>query len=52
MADTSTEEDYSEFHRRIETYVIEVEAHLKLPDGTVGFLDTPRDSDFVFVLKV
>jgi hypothetical protein len=52
MADANTEEDYSEFHRRIETYVAEVEAHLKLPAGTVGFLGTSRDSDFVFVLKL
>jgi len=52
MADANTEEDYSEFHRRIETYVADVEAHLKLPAGTVGFLGTSRDSDFVFVLKL
>src|SRR5262249_55109626 len=52
MADTSTEEDYAEFHRRIETYVGDVEAHLNLPAGTVGFLGTSRDSDFVFVLKM
>jgi hypothetical protein len=52
MADTNTEEDYSEFHRRIETYVADVETHLKLPAGTVGFLGTSRDSDFVFVLKM
>ena len=32
-----SEEDYSEFHRRIEAYVADVEAHLKLPAGTVGF---------------
>ena len=37
MADTSTEENYSEFHQRIEAYVGDVEAHLKLPAGTVGF---------------
>jgi hypothetical protein len=52
MADANTEKDYSEFHRRIETYVADVEAHLKLPAGTVGFLGTSRDSDFVFVLKM
>jgi hypothetical protein len=48
----ATEKDYSEFYRRIETYVAEVETHLKLPDGTVGFLGASRDSDFVFVMKV
>ena len=47
-----SEEDYSEFHRRIEAYVADVEAHLKLPAGTVGFLGTALDSDFVFVLKM
>jgi hypothetical protein len=52
MAHTSTEKDYSEFHRSIERYVADVEAHLKLPAGTVGFLATSRDSDFVFVLKM
>ena len=52
MADANTEEDYSEFHRRIETYVAAVEAHLRLPTGTVGFLGTSHDSDFVFVLKM
>jgi hypothetical protein len=52
MPDTNTDQDYSEFHRRIETYVADVEAHLKLPDGTVGFLGSSRDSDFVFVLKM
>jgi hypothetical protein len=52
MADANIEEDYSEFHRRIEAYVTDVEAHLKLPAGTVGFLSTSRDSDFVFVLKM
>jgi hypothetical protein len=52
MVDTNTDKDYSEFHRRIETYVGDVEAHLKLPDGTVGFLGSSRDSDFVFVLKM
>src|SRR6516165_9554573 len=52
MADANTEKDYSEFHRRVETYVTDVEAHLKLPAGTVGFLGTSRDSDFVFVLKM
>jgi hypothetical protein len=52
MADTNTEKDYADFHQRIETYVGAVEAHLKLPDGTVGFLGTSRDSDFVFVLKM
>src|SRR5262245_45462532 len=52
MTDSNTEEDFSEFHRRIETYVADVEAHLKLPVGTVGFLGTSRDSDFVFVLKM
>ena len=52
MTDANTEKDYSEFHRRIESYVNDVEAHLKLPAGTVGFLSTPRDTDFVFVLKM
>lgn len=52
MSDANKEEDYSEFHRRIESYVGDVEAHLKLPAGTVGFLGTSRDSDFVFVLKM
>jgi hypothetical protein len=52
MANTNTEKDYADFHQRIETYVGAVEAHLKLPDGTVGFLGTSRDSDFVFVLKM
>ncbi len=52
MSDANTEVDYSEFHRRIEAYVADVEAHLKLPAGTVGFLGTSRDSDFVFVLKI
>jgi hypothetical protein len=51
MADANTEEDYSQFHQRIESYVGDVEAHLRLPAGTVGFLGTSRDSDFVFVLK-
>ena len=51
MTEPATEKDYSEFHRCIETYVAGVEAHLKLPAGTVGFLGT-RDSDFVFVLKM
>jgi hypothetical protein len=52
MVDANTEEDYSEFHRRIETYVTDVETHLNLPPGTVGFLGASRDSDFVFVLKM
>jgi hypothetical protein len=51
MADANTEVDYSEFHRRIETYVAEIEAHLKIPAGTVGILGW-GDSDFVFVLKM
>jgi hypothetical protein len=52
MANADSERDYSEFHRRLETYVGEVERHMKLPAGTVGFLGTSRDSDFVFVLKL
>jgi hypothetical protein len=49
---TVTEQDYSEFHGRIENYVAEVEAHLGLPAGTVGLVGTSSDSDFVFVLKM
>jgi len=49
MSEANTK-DYSEFNRRVETYVGEVEAHLRLPTGTVGSLIT--DSDFVFVLKM
>jgi hypothetical protein len=52
MTDVSAEKDYFEFHRRIEAYVAEVEEHLKLPAGTVGFLGTSGDSDFVFVMKM
>jgi hypothetical protein len=32
--------------------VTDVETHLNLPPGTVGFLGASRDSDFVFVLKM
>jgi hypothetical protein len=52
MTDALTENDYSKFHRRIENYVAEIEAHLRLPAGTVGLLGTSKDSDFVFVMKV
>jgi hypothetical protein len=52
MTNEVTEKDYSEFHRRIEDYVAEVEAYMKLPAGTVGLLGTSKDSDFVFVMKM
>jgi len=50
MADANVERDYSEFHRRVEAYVADVEAHLKLPADTVGSISS--DNDFVFVLKM
>jgi hypothetical protein len=47
---SAADADYSDFHARIEKYVKDAEAHLKLPPDAIG--NTWFESDFGFVLKV
>jgi hypothetical protein len=49
MADASAEK-LSELRHRIEAYAADIEAHLKVPAGTIR--GASMDTDFVFVLKM
>jgi hypothetical protein len=44
------EADYRAFQTRIEKYISDAEAHLKLPAGTIG--NTIHENDFLFVVKM